>query len=190
MSFPIPDRDYGRFEAADVELQARREHAERDGSRPRRGGRGPRPPRRGRRGLRLLVVALAALVLLGIVGGIYVSYYFSNGKPGKAVEVTIPHGSTLGEIAQILAGAGVVKRAGAFKIRVETDGHGGDLESAPITCASTSPTTCSSQRLIAGPPVVTVKVTIPEGYTARQTAAAARREDPRLQREATTSTSR
>jgi UPF0755 protein len=158
----IPDTNLGAAERGN--MGARRARAEREGARP-------RGPRRPRRALRLIVFSLVVLLVIGVAAGLYVKSYFSTGQPGKMVAVTIPQGATLTQIAQILERAGVVPRAGAFEIRVQTDGYGGDLQAGDYRLHVNQPYASLVTTLRQGPPDTSIKVTIPEGYTARQTAA-------------------
>jgi len=173
MSYPPHDGpDFDKpLSVRTSDAAARRARAEREDAQPR----GPRPPRR-RRALRLIILALVVLLGVGLVAGLYVKSYFSTGRPGKVVTVSIPAGATLAQIAQILEKAGVVPRAGAFEIRAQTDGHAGDLQAGVYRLRVNQPYASLVQALRRGPP--TIKVTIPEGFTARQTAALLAREIP------------
>ena len=72
-----------------------------------------------------MVVVVLPVVALGV--GLYVRSYFETGRPGKAVMVTVPQGASLAQIAQVLENAGVVKHAGAFSIRAQSDGYSSDF---------------------------------------------------------------
>lgn len=130
---------------------------------------------------------LAALVIFGLallaVYGVYheVRAYFATGAPGAPVAVTIPRGATLSEIADILERAHVVRHAAAFRLRAEQDGHSADLKPGAYTLQVNEPYDKLVAQLVAGAPPVTVKVTIPEGFTARQTAALLAKKLPHLE---------
>jgi UPF0755 protein len=88
-------------------------------------------PRRRKRRLIVRILALAFLALLGFIA--YRAYTFVDGTflgsappPGKLVTVTIPKGSGVGAIGDILDRAGVVSngQAWALKVRLESDGNG------------------------------------------------------------------
>ena len=131
-----------------------------------------------RRRRRLLVLVFAIVVAVVVVVGLYAVSYFASGRPGEAVRVVIPRGSSVSEIARVLEQAHVVKHADAFVVRVEAGGDAGDLKAGTYTLRVNEPYDSLVARLKAGPPIVTVKVTIPEGFTARQTAALLARKVP------------
>jgi UPF0755 protein len=159
-----PDSDHGEwFESPRVQLPARDEPAV--SRHPRR----PQRPRRPRRALRLLLVVVAVLLVVAVGAGLYLRAYFSTGPPGRAVSVTVPLGASLDRVSQVLQDAGVVKHAGAFAIRAQTDGYAGVFQPGVYRLRVNEPYDDLVATLRRGPsPLV---VTIPEGYTARQTAA-------------------
>ncbi len=134
--------------------------------------------RRRRRTLAAIVIAAFVFLVIVGVGALLVSIYFSTGSPGPPVTVTIPEGSSLHDVAVLLEQAGVVKRARAFEIRVETDGHAGDLKSGTYRLHTNEPYDSLVATLLKGGTVVTLKVTLPEGLTARQMAASIARQVP------------
>jgi UPF0755 protein len=160
-----PQTDQSWFESSDRD--ARRTQSEHEAVR--RGGSSRPPRRRPPRVLRLLVVAVLLLLVVGLGVGLYLRSYFSTGRPGKVVSVKVPEGASLTEISQILERAGVVAHAGAFAIRAQTDGYGSDFKSGVYRLRLNEPYASLVAALEHGPPPV--RVTIPEGYTARQTAA-------------------
>ena len=104
--------------------------------------------------------------------GIYffvVRPYFATGTPGGQVSVTVPKGATLSDVAALLEQAGVVKHATAFRIEAERAGHASDLKPGTYTLQVNEPFDRLIAQLVAGGRPDTVRVTIPEGYTARQT---------------------
>ncbi|HMK93167.1 MAG TPA: endolytic transglycosylase MltG [Thermoleophilia bacterium] len=165
---------YGGPDRPHVSGAARRTRgAERARSRPPR--RGPtRPPgrRRRRRAGRVTVLLLAVIVVVVVVAAAwYAVSYFSTGKPGQLVRVDIPAGSSLSDIGRVLERAGVVKHADAFVIKAESDGYANDLQAGVYRLRVNEPYGSLVAALRAGPPDNGVKVTIPEGFTARQIAA-------------------
>ena len=174
MSFGYDGKtDQSRFESSDRDerlSRGEREAARRAPSRRSRAApRAPKPRGRPPRVLRLLAVAVVVLLLAGLGVGLYLKSYFSTGRPGKVVTVTVPQGASLDEISQILQTAGVVRHAGAFSIRAQTDGYGSDFKSGVYRLRLNEPYDTLVAALQHGPPLL--RVTIPEGYTARQTAA-------------------
>jgi UPF0755 protein len=116
----------------------------------------------------VLVAVLAFLA--GLATG-YARGYFAPGEVGRQVDVTIPEGSTLTAIGQILEEKGVVKHGRAFVIKAESDGYGSSFKPGKYQLRVNEPYDSLVARLVAGvePPVV--KVTVPEGSTVAQTAA-------------------
>ena len=88
----------------------------------------------------MLAVAVVVLLVVALGVGLYLKSYFSNGLPGRVVSVTVPAGAGLTQIAQILEAAGVVKHAGAFAIKAQTDGYASDFKSGVYRLRRTSPT--------------------------------------------------
>jgi len=162
--------DQSRHAAAEREQQLQR--AETEATRP-----GPRRPRRRPpRVLRLLLVAVIVLLVAALAVGLYVRSYFETGRPGRVVTVTVPQGASLSQISQILENAGVVKHAGAFSIRAQTDGYASDFRAGVYRLHRNERYDTLVAALRHGPPLI--RVTIPEGYTARQTAALIARRVP------------
>ncbi len=114
----------------------------------------------------------SSLLVLLVPAGIYffvVRPYFATGTPGDQVSVTVPKGATLSDVAALLEQAGVVKHATAFRIEAERAGHASDLKPGTYTLQVNEPFDRLIAQLVAGGRPDTVRVTIPEGYTARQT---------------------
>jgi UPF0755 protein len=132
----------------------------RDGNARTRGG-GGRGPRWGR------LVALG--VLLAIVLGLA---WFANslfqpfkGDGGDAVRVTIPQGSSLSQIADILEEEGVVEDAGFFQLRARITGHSGDLRPGSYELRKDMSFAAALEALQEGVPPNVVQVAIPEGLS-------------------------
>jgi UPF0755 protein len=121
----------------------------------------------------VLVVGLAAAAAYG---GWAAWTYYSRGyvyhapSPGQEVTVTIPEGASLATIAQILQDDHVVLRARAFKSRAEADGYDKRFQPGTFQLRQYAPYREIVDRLLAGNASDTVKVTIPEGLTVRETA--------------------
>ena len=126
------------------------------------------PRRKARPAVVLAVFALVLLVPVGIYFFV-VRPYFATGTPGGQVSVTVPKGATLSDIAALLEEAGVVKHATAFRIEAQRAGHASDLKPGTYTLRVNEPFDRLIAQLVAGGRPDTVRVTIPEGYTARQT---------------------
>jgi UPF0755 protein len=126
--------------------------------------------RRRRRGC--LLIAVVAFVVLVSALSAYVAAraYFGTGARGAAVTVTIPEGSSLREISQVLEKARVVRHAKAFELRANGDGLAGKLMPGVYELHVNEPYDDLVAALVEGAEPPTVSVTIPEGLTARQTA--------------------
>ena len=133
-------------------------------------GGGRRPPRRRRRPL--FALAVAAVALTAAAAGVYlaVSDYFSVGERGSEVSVTIPPDVSLGDIALILERAQVVPRAKAFQVRAERDGYAARFRPGTYALHVNEPYDDLVAALLEGGVAPMVRVTVPEGLSARQTA--------------------
>jgi UPF0755 protein len=129
-------------------------------------GRGPRR-RRGRLAGYLLVAILALVIGAGVG---YARAYFSDGEVGSTVTVVVKEGSSLRAIAAALEEKGVVKHARAFEIRADADGYATRFMPGTYTFHVNEPYDTLVAKLLKGTRAPTVKVSIPEGSTLRQTA--------------------
>jgi UPF0755 protein len=134
----------------------------------------PRPHeyrKRSRRGRRLLGALLVAVVVAVLALGAGAAYLFHSGPEGGPVSVTIPRGSSLSGIADILARHHVVPHALGFVIRARLNGDGGRFEAGTYTLRVNEPYARLAGALVAGAAPRTIRVTIPEGFSLAQTAA-------------------
>jgi UPF0755 protein len=131
-----------------------------------------------RRGHPLLIVLLLVIVVGAVVVGGGATYLFHAGPPGDKVTVTIPAGSSLTKVAQILADQKVVPNALAFIVRARLDGHGSQFKAGTYALQVNEPNERLTATLIAGAKARTVRITVPEGYTLAQTAALLRSKLP------------
>ena len=131
-----------------------------------------RPRRRGPRWLALLVfVVCLALVGFGVVKAVgAVRDYFARGALGPEVRITVKPGQSLSAIAATLEHAGVVRHAFPFEEYAKKVGHTTDLKPGTYVLHKNENYDVIIARLVAGIRPVTIKVTIPEGFTVRQTA--------------------
>ena len=131
----------------------------------------PAKPASGRRGPRWgRLIALG--ILLAIVVGIA---WFANAlfQPfaddgGEPVRVTIPQGSSLSQIADILEREGVVANAGFFQLRARIEGHSGDLRPGSYELKEDMSFSAALTALQEGVPPDVVQVAIPEGLSRRE----------------------
>lgn len=138
-------------------------------------GRGIRRPdsRSRRRTLVTLVAVVLAIVLVAVPAYAVWQLFFadeSGADPGVAVQVEIPAGASTGDIAGILSGAGVIDNAAMFRLRARFDGVDGELRSGIYDLTTGMAYEDVRDRLLAGPPIDYVTVTVPEGFTAEQIA--------------------
>jgi len=134
-----------------------------------------RPRRRRRRGTRWLAlfvfVVCVALLAFGVVKAVgAMRDYFARGARGPEVRVTVKPGQTLADIAATLEQAGVVRQAFPFAEYAKNVGHTTDLKPGVYVLHKNEKYDVIIAKLVAGVKPVTVKVTIPEGFTVRQTA--------------------
>jgi UPF0755 protein len=117
-------------------------------------------------GLVLLVVLALALFALDrvIFGG-------PSGPPGAAVVVTIPQGSSVEHIGDILDSAGVVGNGRRWALDVRLHGDSGGLRAGSYTLRQNERYGIILSTLRAGPTALpTVRLTIPEGHALRDIA--------------------
>jgi UPF0755 protein len=144
--------------------------------RPRRSGRRPAPktpataPSPIRRPLALWVVraVLAGLALATFAGSawLFVLYPTEHGPgKGQAVQIVVPRDPAPGELAALLAGAGLVANPGLFSFWVRaTGGARGVVEGPHLLSDDASPRALMA-RLERRPGGGSARVTFPEGWT-------------------------
>jgi UPF0755 protein len=122
--------------------------------------------------LMALGIVVAALVIL-VGGGLWWAQkqIDPGGKPGAAVTVVIPTGASTSKIASVLASAGVIHDAFLFRLWAKLHGAG-PLYPGTYKLDKNSSYQSAVSALEKGPPIVTQRLVIPEGYTLRQIAAA------------------
>lgn len=130
-------------------------------------------PRSRRRALVGLVVLVALILLVGIP--IYAAWQMLlvpqvAVDAGKPVVVEIPQGAGTAEIAAILAREGVIDNAAMFRVRARLDEIDGKLRSGTYELTTGMSYDAVKDKLLAGPPVEYVTVTIPEGLRVDQIA--------------------
>jgi len=137
----------------------------------------PKPvrARSGRRGFGRALVGIlvigALLAVAGVAVGRYLLYHPEvKVAPGQPVHVVVEKGATTTEIAEMLAAAGVIDNALMFRYQARREGMDGTLKPGGYDLATGMPYDVVLQKLAEGPPIVTIEVAIPEGFTARQVA--------------------
>lgn len=126
-------------------------------------------PRRKRRGPGR-VIALGALLLIVAAIAWFANALFQpfKGDGGEAVRVTIPQGSSLSQIADLLEKEGVVDNAGFFQLRARIEGHSGDLRPGSYELKKDMSFSAALAALQEGVPPDVVQVAIPEGLSRRE----------------------
>jgi UPF0755 protein len=128
--------------------------------------------RRGRR-RRVLVVGVVFLLVLAalVFAANRVLFGGPSGPPGAPVQVTIPKGSSVEAIGDLLDSAGVVGNGRLWALDMRLHGNAGDLRAGTYTLRRNDHYSAILAALHAGPAVLpTVKLTIPEGYAIRDIA--------------------
>jgi len=87
---------------------------------------------------------------------------------GVEVEFEIKEGMTLKEIASLLEEKGIIDNAFLFRLLVEQRGKEKSLIPGIYTLETNSEYEKVLDKIVAGPPVVTYKFAIPEGYTVKE----------------------
>jgi UPF0755 protein len=93
-----------------------------------------------------------------------------HGDGSGRVEVTIPKGSSVSEVGDLLGEKGVIDSSTLFQVRVTLAGKRSELYSGHFTLAHGMSYGAAIDALSTPPPKRTVAVTIPEGYTRSQAA--------------------
>jgi UPF0755 protein len=129
------------------------------------------PSKRRRRWARRLFALIAILLLAGIAVFAVMLYQPFHGKGYDAVVVTIPPGSSTGEIGDLLAAKDVVDSGFFFEIRARLGGDRGKLRAGTYTLKRSMPYGDALAALTAAPASApTIDVTLPEGPSRRELA--------------------
>jgi UPF0755 protein len=128
---------------------------------------------RKRRTLGLVVVIVGVVLALGIpaygVWNILIRPQVSVAA-GSPVHIVVSEGSDTQSIAEMLASKGVVDNAAMFRLRARIDKVDGKLRPGEYDLMTGMSYGAVVDRLLAGPSVESVPVTIPEGFTVVQIA--------------------
>jgi UPF0755 protein len=169
---PPAPRTAERPTAAPSRRQALRDRVSRGGE-PGAAAAPPRPPRAGnyrRRRFAALVMALGGILLVWFLVAFF-QPFAGDGAGGEPVSVDIPQGSSAGDIADILADAGVVDSARLFEWRLKLAGKSGDIQADSYSLAEGMSYGAAIDRLTGEVQSGAVTVTIPEGLDRNQIAA-------------------
>jgi UPF0755 protein len=159
-----PEEDWGFHDEGDPEMVGAARHGGHGGGR--KGGGGILGALR-RHPFRIAGVILALIVLWFL----YSLFQPFQGDGSGRVKVTIPKGSSVSEVGDLLEKQGVISDSTFFQIRVTLDGKRSDLYAGHFTLAHDMSYGSAIDALTKAPskPNV-VTVTIPEGYTRSQIA--------------------
>jgi UPF0755 protein len=120
----------------------------------------------GRHPFRIFAV-LAALFVLWFGGALFQPFH---GDGDGKVQVTIPKGSSVAEVGDLLADEGVISNSTLFQARVTLAGKRSEIYSGHFTLAHDMSYGAAIDTLSVPPVKRTLTVTIPEGYTRSQAA--------------------
>jgi UPF0755 protein len=120
-------------------------------------------------GALLGLVAILA-VAAGIAGWWLLLRVENPQTPGTPVNVVVKKGSSAANIAEQLAKAGVVDNAMMFRVRARDSEFASKFKPGAYAFATGMPYDLVFEKLAAGPEIVYIDFTIPEGYTAKQVA--------------------
>ena len=137
------------------------------------GTRRPPPSRKHYRRRRALALVALVTVLFAAWFAIELFQPFTGAGTG-IVEVSIPPGASARQIGDLLASRGVVSSGFFFDLRASLDGDGPKLRHGVVQLRRGMSYAAALTTLTTAPAVVTIRVTIPEGFTRRQIAALAR----------------
>jgi uncharacterized YceG family protein len=137
-----------------------------------RGARGGTPAEGSPRRRRGRIVALAVLVLL-VVAGLWLG--FALFQPGKGegegtVALTIPQGSGVGDIGDLLEKRGVIDSGFMFEVRTRLGGKSGELKPGIYNLKRDMSYSDAIDALTTGPSPDLINVTLPEGTARREIA--------------------
>jgi UPF0755 protein len=120
----------------------------------------------------------ALLLVIAVVGGIVGwSLYLQPSSDdaadssGTPVQVEIPSGASTNRIAYILSDAGVIRNATLFRLTARRNGVDGQLRPGTYDLSTGMPDDLVIERLLEGPTITYITVTIPEGFVIEQIAA-------------------
>ena len=114
--------------------------------------------------------------LFAVIAAVFVLWFLSalfqpfHGDGSGHVQVTIPKGSSVSEVGDLLSEKGVIDNSTLFQVRVTLAGKRSEIYSGHFTLAHGMSYGAAIDALSQPPVKHTVTVTIPEGYTRSQAA--------------------
>ena len=115
----------------------------------------------------LIFAAIAALFVLWFLASLFQPFY---GDGSGQVQVTVPKGSSVSEVGDLLAEKDVISNSTLFQVRVTLAGKRSEIYSGRFTLAHDMSYGAAIDALSEPPVKRTLTVTIPEGYTRSQAA--------------------
>ncbi|MBC7334098.1 MAG: endolytic transglycosylase MltG [Actinobacteria bacterium] len=131
----------------------------------------------------LFIALLLSLWLLVSCRGLVMSKSQTPESGSGNVEVEIKEGMTLKEIAQLLEEKGVIDSSFFFRLYVQQEGKEKSLMPGTYILKAGSDYKTVLDEITKGPPIVTYKLIIPEGYTVSQIANRILNDIPFIQKE-------
>jgi peptidoglycan lytic transglycosylase G len=119
---------------------------------------------------RRVLLAVALVVLVALAWFLVALFQPLKGDGSGSVSVTIPKGSGVGDIADLLARRGVVSSGFLFELRATLAGKRGDLKPGSYRLKRDMSYAAALDALTKGPGSSLVNVTIPEGRSRREVA--------------------
>jgi uncharacterized YceG family protein len=115
----------------------------------------------------LIFAAIAGLFALWFLNSLFQPFH---GDGSGRVQVTIPKGSSVSEVGDLLSEKGVIDNSTLFQVRVTLAGKRSEIYSGNFTLANEMSYGDAIDELSQPPVKRTLTVTIPEGYTRSQAA--------------------
>jgi uncharacterized YceG family protein len=115
----------------------------------------------------LIFAAIAALFALWFLNSLFQPFH---GDGSGQVQVTVPKGSSVSEVGDLLSEEGVIDSSTLFQVRVTLAGKRSEIYSGNFTLARDMSYGDAIDALGEPPVKRTISVTIPEGYTRSQAA--------------------
>jgi len=128
------------------------------------------PKERRGRGLIILLASFLVLAVAAVALGRFYSYATGASGPRTPVEIVVSYGMTETAVADLLASKHVIRSAWAFKLLARFK-HSGAFEAGRYDLTTNMTASDALAALEKGPVVQSVRLTIPEGFNLRQTAA-------------------
>jgi UPF0755 protein len=135
------------------------------GQRPKRDGDGP-----------LARVARHPFLIFAVIAALFVLWFLNalfqplHGDGDGRVQVSVPKGSSVSEVGDLLADRDVIDNSTLFQVRVTLAGKRSEIYSGHFTLARNMSYGAAIEALSTPPVKRTIAVTIPEGYTRSQAA--------------------